>query len=160
MKCLNLVAIGAVGLTALGCQKAHESQWEKGELNRGMVLHHYNHAADQAVLAEQTLFPYHFERNGADLNSLGERDLEILARDYRNNPGTLNVRKGPADDDLYDARVQQVLDSLASHRVDIADMTIADGLVQGEGVLSARALLLDERTAEPVQSTWQFQPDR
>ena len=98
-----------------------------------------------AVIAQRTLFPYHFIVESAELNELGKLDLAVLVRHYRDHPGTLNVRRGDAADDLYDSRVKGIRDLLARSGLNTEAIKIADGLAGGEGVQSEHAIRILER---------------
>src|SRR3954451_3352814 len=46
-----------------------------------------------AIISQHTLYPYHFDEGGEMLNSLGERDLAVLAAHLRTHPGQINIPK-------------------------------------------------------------------
>lgn len=93
---------------------------------------------DRAIIAQHTLYPYHFVINSAKLNPLGERDLRVLAEHLKVNPGPLNLCRGKASSDLYQARVKAVVHSLGQAGVDVDRVEIADRLPGGEGMTSDR----------------------
>jgi hypothetical protein len=95
-----------------------------------------NIQVENAIVTQHTLYPYHFVTDGAGLNDLGQRDLMVLARHYKEQPGALNVRQGPASATLYGARVAQVQKRLKEAGVDVGRMTISDGMPGGPGMPS------------------------
>ena len=95
---------------------------------------------DAGIIAQHTLYPYHFVADGAKLNELGQRDLAVLAAHFRANPGQLNVAQGDTDKGIYDQRLRTVSTALASAGVDSSRIRIADDLPGGPGVSSDRLL--------------------
>ena len=67
----------------------------------------------QAIIRQHTLYPYHFETGLPELNSLGRRDLEILADHFGEHGGQINLQRGDASFELYSARNQTVRTALA-----------------------------------------------
>ncbi len=94
----------------------------------------------QAILAQGTLFPYHFEVGSPALNPLGERDLDLLAEHLQANPGELRVRRGSVSEELYARRVSTVLTELGARGVDPASITVTDDLPAGPGTWSETVL--------------------
>ena len=93
-------------------------------------------AVANAILAQHTLYSYHFVANSKDLNELGERDLAVLADFYKANPGNLNIRRGDVPAAIYDARVHAVQDALARDGVEVARVKIAAQLPPGPEMAS------------------------
>ncbi len=116
-----------------------------------MVAQVRDAAIVNAVVAQHTLFPYHFVANGDQLNELGARDLAVLAAHFRAQPGALSVRRGAAPEELYAARVQTVRKMLADAGVDAARLTLHDAPAGGSGMSSERVvqiLALEARTTD------------
>jgi hypothetical protein len=101
-------------------------------------------AVNNAIVAQRTLFPYHFVTDTAKLNELGSRDLAVLAAHFTERSGKLNVRRGTAPEELYVARVATVIDALASRGVASDRVAISDGLAEGEGMASEDVLFILE----------------
>ena len=53
-----------------------------------------NIEVENAIITQHTLYPYHFVTDGEELNELGQRDLMVLARHFKEHPGVLNIRQG------------------------------------------------------------------
>jgi hypothetical protein len=85
---------------------------DRTEVNRKIVDTYSDLAIQNAIIAQHTLYPYHFVPNGVDLNDLGQRDLSVLITHYKNNPGTITIQQGSADAILYQARAQMVFQKL------------------------------------------------
>jgi hypothetical protein len=81
-----------------------------------------------AIIAQHTLFPYHFETDGDMLNTLGERDLAVLAAHLRVHPGQINVPRGSMDAKMYDARVAHVNEALHAAGVNADNVKIVDAM--------------------------------
>ncbi len=130
---LLLVCVGFV-LTA--CDSPQWPRERRATMNRWMVEDYQSESIRGGVIAQHTLYPHHFVEYGAALNSLGERDLDILADHYRANPGELNVRREGTADALYEARLATVKQTLTAHGVDADRVTIADAQPGGPGMAS------------------------
>lgn len=94
----------------------------------------------RALVAQSTLFPYHFVPGSSELNELGRRDLLVLAYSLQEHSGSLVVRRGDASPELAEARVRSVIAALESAGVARDHVTIHDGLPGGDGLASARVL--------------------
>ena len=94
----------------------------------------------RAIVAQSTLFPYHFVADSAELNALGQRDLAVLAKHFHDHSGTLAVRRGDASAALEDARVKAVLAALEAGGVAKGQVSVRDGLPGGDGLAAARVL--------------------
>ena len=147
----------AVSLTLIaGCCQDNKQRQEairsQRETDTRLVSWANDAAIENAIVAQHTLFPYHFEPNSAELNELGRRDLGILARHYQQNPGRLNVRRGPTHPNLYQARVDHVVAMLRSGGVVTAAIHISDAPAGGEGMPSEEMmhiLIKDVRQTPP-----------
>jgi hypothetical protein len=149
------LAISAVALLGAvvfvgGCkqdQKAAEDRTADAYFVRSVQ----DTAMKNAIIAQHTLFPYHFVPNGDDLNDLGKVDFDILAKHFQEHPGDLNVRRGDVTKELYDARVKRVRDRLSAYGIPAASIAIADGLPGGPGMTSENVVKVlkneDERRA-------------
>jgi hypothetical protein len=109
---------------------------------------------NNAILAQHTLYPYHFVSGSAGLNALGERDLGVLAEHFLTSAGDLNVHRGDAGQALYEARVKGVLERLAAAGVQGGSVAVKDGLPGGDGLLSDRVIMiLKERMSKSSSPT-------
>lgn len=131
------VLIGAVFAAMAGCETGRPAS---GEANRRIVTSINDAAIRNAVVRQRTLYPYHFEDDGATPNELGLRELDVLAEHYRRAPGTLNIRKAHTPDPLYEGRVSTVRDLLARAGVDVASMRFEDGMPGGDGRVANEVL--------------------
>jgi hypothetical protein len=115
-------------------------------------------AWQNAIISQHTLFPYHFVDNGAELNELGRRDLAVLASHFKENPGRLNVRHDHVPDQLYEARVDLVVDRLKQAGIEIERLSVSDGMTGGSGMASERVLILLDKPYEsvPVKTTTRY----
>lgn len=99
-----------------------------------------NASMNNAIIAQHTLYPYHFAAGSAELNELGVRDLDVLVAHFLNAAGDLNVRRGETPQALYEARVRTVLEKLAAAGVPSRSVAVKDGLPGGEGIASERVV--------------------
>lgn len=142
-----------------GCESNPKPQpSDHAEMNRAMVQWLNNAAIDNAIIRQHALYPYHFVANSQELNDLGRRDVMVLSNFYRMNPGKVNVRKAGTPDELYEARVQYVVQAMEHYGVDPNRIeVIKDGFPGGDGASAERVMQILEidqpgarRPAEPI----------
>ncbi len=151
MRRLIAVMTTAAALTAGACNSPQWPEQRREVMNAWSVNEYQRDSIEAAIVSQHTLYPYHFVQNGADLNELGARDLSVLAEHYRDNPGTLKVRRADTASDLYNSRLATVSALLVEHGVDTDRVKINNGPAGGDGVSSERMLIiLDEKMDEPM----------
>jgi hypothetical protein len=106
----------------------------------------------QAILTQSTLHPYHFVVGAAELNELGWRDMEVLAAHFVAHGGTLSVRRGGVDEELYGARLKRVETALAAVGVEPGRVRVTDTLPGGNGITSERMLEVLEKASKELQT--------
>jgi len=145
--------LSACLLASAGCNEPQPVYVGDNErpMNEAMIRMYTGRSTEQAVVRQQTLYDYHFISGSADLSNVGERDLETLARHYNDHAGTLNVRQGGVDDDLYNRRIQTVTNALAEVGVYGSRVAISDGLPAGDGTSSTWGLLIQDRADGTAQ---------
>lgn len=132
-------------LLLAACQQAPppaEPFDQRAAMNTWMIRQYTQDSVNKAIISQHTLQPYHFRPAAAMLNELGDRDLNVLAAHYQTTPGRLNVRRGEADDALYEARVAYVMQALEQAGVDVNRVTVEDDLPGGPGLVSERSLVI------------------
>jgi hypothetical protein len=117
------------------------------ETNSWMVRSIHDASKTEALLAQRTLYPHYFVIDSAALNELGRRELDTLAKHYREYGGRLHVERADASDELYAARLASVADRLAAGGVDPARILRPEGRPGGAGIASQRMLLILRREA-------------
>ena len=142
-------ALLVCGASLAGCHPVVK----KGAEDKWLAVTVQDAAVRNGILTQQTLYPYHFIENSAELNDLGAMDLAVLADHYRLYPGELGIRRGRTRAELYDARVKAVRDSLAMAGVDTTRMRlVSDSLQGGEGMASERVIRVLESSYEDSKS--------
>ena len=131
--CAGIVCLAA--FLVAGCEEEQAAR-NKKKFDIELVNTLNNIQVENAIITQHTLYAYHFVTDGAALNDLGQRDLKVLARHYKEHPGVLNVRQGETGAELYYARVAQVQTGLKEAGVDVGRMTISDGMPGGPGMRS------------------------
>ena len=145
MMTLKTVKVG-VGLclaVLAGCStgKSHSSRVEASRIDSGTLSTAYTEeASENAVLRQRTIYPYHFVNGTPRLNDLGRREMSILARHYRFQPGAINVVSGDIHQDLYNARIEAVRAVLIDVGVEESLITIVDNPPGGDGMLSVEIM--------------------
>jgi hypothetical protein len=86
------------------------------------------------IITQRTIYPYHFEPGSSRLTDLGRRDVGILAEYYKSTPAAIAVVRGDAADELYAARTGVVKDAFKDSGVDLARVTVGEGLPGGRGI--------------------------
>ena len=148
MRRLNIFTL-AVLLTGLcGCEAINP---ESPAVNNAVVQSFGDMAIENAILRQQTLYPYHFEQDGAEPNELGSRELALLACHYKQHAGALKIRQGDAAPELYQARIVKVREMLGDQGVPPENVCIADGLPGGNGMPSEDVLKITIGRNSPTQ---------
>lgn len=151
-------ALGSAALAGCGAPSGPAGDGgPQGAHNLWLANEHRTLAVEGAVLRERTLYAHHFEDGTTALNQLGMRDLGLLAGRYREQPGALpgalNVRRGGADEALYQGRLEEVRRQLGRLGIEAALVDLVDGLPGGDGASADRAVrALEAPTAGPGSS--------
>lgn len=101
--------------------------------------------ASQAVIRQRTIFEHEFEAGSAKLNSLGQRDVRILAGALRDAGGSISVRQGSASAELYAARRDTVRKALLAAGISNDRIRLDDASPGGGGTGTSDALHIRER---------------
>lgn len=144
MKVCNIIAMGFLCILIVGCSETMETSQGRHLIDAELVNSYNDIAVQNAIVSQHTLFPYHFVKNGAELNELGERDLAVLANHFMEHPGQLNIRRSDSSMAPYQARVDFVLDRLKKAGIDTERIRISDGMPGGSGMLSEKVLVILE----------------
>jgi len=139
-----LLTLAVAGPLA-ACSSSPKSLDDVPEFNSWLATAMQDAAIRNAILAQHTLFPYHFEMDSEHLNELGKLDLAVLASHYLDRSGELSVRRGDAGKDLYDARVAMVHSLLERAGVAADRIKITDSLAGGEGFSSENVVRILEQ---------------
>jgi hypothetical protein len=127
-----------------GCQESITKRPAENLVNSQLIDSYNETAIRNAVIAQHTLFAYHFVQDAPELNELGERDLAVLAQHFSTNGGHLNIRGHNTPLELYEARVNGVRERLAEAGIDTERLNISDGMPGGSRVASERVLIILE----------------
>ena len=149
----GVLAICLICSLGVGCQENLHKTRSDRNLDVELVKSLHQIGLDNALIAQQTLYPYHFVSNGEKLNELGLRDLSVLARHYTAYEGTLNVRREETPPQLYEARITHVIAELKDAGVDADRISIADGMPGGSGMPSERVVAIMRKDVESQGST-------
>ena len=143
-----LVAALLLGLVP-GCNSLYDDHGPRGRSEMWVTDAIRSASLNRALVVHAAVFPYHFTTRTAELNNLGQRDLGILARHYARHAGQLSVRRGDADEALYQARVDAVLAALSRGGVDRGQVVVTDAAPGGQGMSGQRLLVI---MADPDQA--------
>ncbi len=144
MKRLTMLTASVLVVGAGGCTEPKPTPDQYPAVNSWLINSVQDTSINQAIITQGTVFPYHFAQRTATLNELGRHDLKVLAGHYRRHPGELSIRRGKATVDLYQARVDRVLETLTRAGVERRRMEISDARAGGEGMSSERVLKVFE----------------
>jgi hypothetical protein len=137
-----------------GCQEQQAGPTvDESQVNRKIVDTYSDLMIQNAVIAQHTLYPYHFVNNSALLNNLGERDLAVLTQHFQENPGQLTIQQGKTDALLYQSRAQTVYEKLLAGGIPDSKIKIVSGMPGGEGIQSNAIIeiLSTEKTTDMGQ---------
>jgi len=140
-------------ILVIGCEENVEKSPDKQQVNTWLVNSYNNTAIENAIISQHTVFPYHFVNNASQLNELGKRDVAILAGHFMKYAGDLNIRRHNTPADLYEARVNAVVERLQEAGVDIERINIADGMPGGSGMASEKVLIILEQASQVTPAT-------
>lgn len=138
-----------------GCQEQQAGPTvDESQVNRKIVDTYSDLMIQNAIVAQHTLYPYHFVNNSVMLNSLGERDLAVLIQHFQDNPGQLMIQQGNTDAILYQSRAQTVYEKLLAGGIPDNQIKIVSGMPGGDGMLSNAVIeiLATEKTTDMSQS--------
>ena len=142
MKVYMIIMMCFLVFLMVGCPETVEKNLDEHLINSELINSYYDTALENAIISQHTLFPYHFVKNGAELNELGQRDLSVLTKYFMKHPGKLNIRRNDCSMDLYRGRVKFVLDKLEKAGIDGEQIRISDGMPGGSGMPSERVLII------------------
>lgn len=153
MKLYAIMTMAILGIMLTGCTESAEQGPDRHIINSELINTYSDIAVQNAIISQHTLYPYHFEKNSAELNELGLRDLGVLAAHFGKTPGRLNVRRDSTPADIYQARIKLVLDKLQEAGINVDQMSVADGMPGGPGMLSEKIIMvLQEEYKAPVRN--------
>jgi len=139
-----------------GCQEQQvEPTVDTSEVNRKIVDTYSDLMIQNAIIAQHTLYPYHFVNNSAQLNELGEKDLSVLIQHFQDNPGQLILQQGGTESLLYQSRAQTVYEKLLAGGIPDEKIRITDGMPGGDGMSSNAMIeiLETEKTTDMSQGS-------
>jgi hypothetical protein len=115
------------------------------ELDQQFVKEPFTDQMRLGVIRQRSLGEEHFLPGSSSLSPLGRRDLTILAEALRDDGGSIAVRRGLADDALYDARIGEVRRRLEATGIDRARIVLNQSPAGGTGVATSAAFLIREK---------------
>ncbi|MGD8501432.1 MAG: hypothetical protein PVJ86_12340 [Phycisphaerales bacterium] len=148
MRLSTITIIVLFCILIVGCQENVEESRDRHLINSQLVNSYDDIAMQNAIASQHTLFPYHFVKNGPELNELGQRDLAALTTHFMRHAGHLNIRRHKTPADLYEARVKLVHDRLQEAGIDMERMSISDGMPGGPGMTSEKVLVILQEPSE------------
>ena len=134
---------------AAGCAEQRQAINDQAEYDEWLTATLPDRSVREGVIAQRTLYDYHFVRDGADLNDLGRRDVAILGEHFRGKSGEISVRRGGAPDLLYWARTEQVRTALAESGLAPEGIRISDAMSGGRGLTADEVLIVYEAAKQP-----------
>jgi len=149
MKLGKIITMSLLAVLLTGCAENSQKSQDTGLANAELVNSYNDIAIQNAIIAEHTLFPYHFVNNSAGLNELGQRDLAVLTKHFMEHPGSLSIRRGDIPAELYEARVKLVLDRWKAAGINMKRVDISDDMPGGPGMTSEKIIKILERESKP-----------
>lgn len=149
---LYVVTISLFCILVAGCNEQATVNTER-QVNIGLMSSFSDIAMQNALIAQHTLFPYHFVMDSAELNELGEHDFSVLVKHFTEKPGHLNIRRDNVSTEIYNARVTLIHDRLEEAGIDTGRIRISDGMAGGPGITTERILQILEKSYESTGTT-------
>jgi hypothetical protein len=113
---------------------------EERTLNADIVEMSLSQQVRDGAAEGRTIYPHHFVNGGAELNLIGERQVEALLPQSASDKTEINVLRGDASDDLYRARVETLRKRFLDAGFDQDRIAFVDKLPSGDGISSERVL--------------------
>lgn len=137
----------AAWLLLAGCQQTGSStahmDWDdddRKDTNAWLVRTYNGQQVENAITRQHTIWSHHFIEGTTALTPRAVRDLGILRDHYtRHGGGVLTVRRGEADETLYERRVAVLNDWLTEAGVGMDTVDVQHDLYTGAGKRSTRA---------------------
>ena len=148
MKLCTTITIGLFCILLVGCSETIEQGQDRHLINTELINSYNDIAIQNAIIAQHTLFPYHFITNSAELNELGQRDFAVLTRHFIKHPGPLNIRRDDCSTELYQARINFILEQMEKAGLDRKQIHISDDLPAGKAMPSERIITILEKERE------------
>lgn len=143
-----------------GCSNPGQQGANESEMHRLIVQSIRDAGINNAIVTQRTLYPYHFVADGPELNELGKRDLGVLAVHFKEQPGSLSVRRGSASEGLYSSRLSTVRDMLVQAGVDGQRIAMTDSLPGGAGMPADLVLQISRGRNSPSKPLYYPSQDR
>lgn len=140
MKVKFLVLYGLCLSLMTGCQEQSQLSSSNQTVDRTLINTLNQIQVENAIVAQHCLFPYHFVTERESLNELGQRELEVLIRHLGQRGGTLTVRRGQTPVELYESRLNYVVQYLKDAGVQMHLVKIGDGTIGGKGMASEQVI--------------------
>jgi hypothetical protein len=135
LKCMTALAL-IVGYCT-GCTYPGVNAPDRSATNTAIVYGRYDTQTENAVISQRTLYPYHFSPDSPKLAKIGDRDLGILARHFKEVSEPFFV----------------ITDRIMTVEVDV-DCSTGEVLESSKTMLEeAAAVLLENPTAEILIET-------
>ncbi len=144
VKTVFVIELALLCVFLCSCNKTHKEAINEGQMNAGLINAYNDTAMENAIIAQHSLYSYHFVNNSDQLNELGRRDLSILSKHFKEYPGQLDISHDGTNKNLYQARLAYVTGQLKKDGVDISKLTISDGLPGGSGMTSSEVVQIRE----------------
>lgn len=141
MKLYVIITMGICSVLLVGCSEV-EQKPDMHKVNCELINIYKDTSVQNAIISQHTLYPYHFVKNGAELNELGLRDLGVLSAHFAKHPGQLNIRHDNISTNLYSDRINFVLDKLKAAGINTRDVVVADGMPGGSGIASEAIIVI------------------
>ena len=124
----------------VGCAANEQKSQDTVLIDSELVNALNDTAIQNAIVSQHTLYPYHFMENGAELNELGRHDFAVLTKYFMEHPGSLNIRRADVPADLYEARVNMIVEHWTKAGIKMERVRISDGMPGGPGMPSEKVV--------------------
>ncbi len=149
---IHTVMTIAIFLFLASCSTPQGNVGPLGASNMWVGAAYRQEARDEAILIRRSVHNYHFRSGSAELNPLGQRDLNVLVEDLRTNRYPINLVKSGRDQELTNTRLSSLEAYLRDNGIQDPSPLVRVGLPGGPG-MSWRTAQRLAQSGSPSTST-------
>ena len=129
---------------------------DDGEQNKRIVESSFAHQISAGVRMDRTIYPYHFLIGEAQLNRLGEEQVDELTQGGAIRSFTVNIPQGNVPAELHKARVDAVRSRLVANGIADERIAVVDQRPGGSGV--ATSVMMSFLGEKGDDLMWGYEP--
>ena len=152
----SLAAALLVGCGGPSKKQEKIAQIDDSEQNQRIIQSSFAHQVTAGTRMDRTIYSYHFLVGEAELNRLGEDQIDQLTEGGALRAFTVNIPQGGVADELHKARVEAVRARLIANGIAEDKIAIVDQRPGGQGVATSVLMSLMGEKGDDVM--WGYEP--